>query len=255
MQKLGSFINDVQLVFVYMDNLNYRKKLLARKNGNCNQDVPAVVSKTLPPKQREARGFDKKVLVMLTSDGDVPGYSGDWEQCILHGDIDRVESYLDDKLEQLTKHWVDLLNYPLAHRVVPPSLDFLTKLRREVVARDHSSSFWDRDFIFYFADKSESIIRRSANVTGCGSDECVRGLNITSFKERASDKDKAYVFVVTVSEGRGTLYWNQCLLYGDIEQVFSTLDSWSKQHSRITGSYLSNFRYWYGSNWKWRLDA
>ena len=127
--------NDVKLVFVCMDNLNYEKKLNLNQSGNYSRDVPAVVSKTFPPNQR----FDK-VLVMLTSDGDVPG-SGDWEQCILHGDIDRVESLIDRKLEQWTKHWRDLRNYPLNHRVVPPSLDFLRKLTREVVAsRDYALS-------------------------------------------------------------------------------------------------------------------
>ena len=136
---------DVKLVFVYMDDDNYQKKLNLIRNGKCSRDVPAVVSNIFPLNANiggGARGFDKKVLVMLTSDGDVPGCSGDWKQCIFYGDIDGVESLIDRKLEQWTKHWRDLRNYPLNHRVVPTSLDFLTKLRTEVLTRDCSSS-WD----------------------------------------------------------------------------------------------------------------
>lgn len=132
----------MKLVFVYMDNLNYEEKLNLKQTGKCSRDVPAVISKTLPPKRGEARGFDKKVLVMLTSNGHVPGCSGDWKQCILHGDIDCVESDLVDKLEQWTKHWQDIKTYPLNHRDVPGSLHFLKKLRTEVLTRDCSSS-WD----------------------------------------------------------------------------------------------------------------
>ena len=145
---------DVKLVFVYMDSVNYEKKLDLKRNGTCSRDVPAVVSKTFPPNQGGVRGFNK-VLAMLTSNGDVPGCSGDWEQCIFHGNISSVESFLDCKLEQWTKHWRDLQTYPLDHRVVPESLDFLTKLRREVVARDGSSP---DTFLFASSrEKSKSI--------------------------------------------------------------------------------------------------
>ena len=243
--------NDVRLKFVYMGKLDYQKKLDLKQNGTCSWDVPARVSNLF-----WFNYFGKrKVLVMLTSDGNVPGRSGDWEQCILHSDIDSVESDLVCKLEQWTKHWVDLVNYPLDHRVVPQSLDFLTKLRREVAARDcyFYHNIGDR-IIFLFAssgDKYRSIELLRDYFFCCYSRTepgNFYGLNITSLKQQAEGKDKAYVFVAA-SKSTRRLDWNRCLLYGDIEQVFSTLDSWHKQHSRVTTLNVGQFRYSVWTKW------
>lgn len=104
---------DVKYVFVYMDSVNYQRKLDLKQAGACSRDVPAVVSNVFPLDANiggGACGLDKKVLVMLTSDGNVPGCSGDFEQCIFHGDIDRVKSDFVCKQEQWTKHLLDLRN-------------------------------------------------------------------------------------------------------------------------------------------------
>lgn len=251
--------NDVKLVFVYMDNLNYRKKLLARKNGNCNQDVPAVVSKTCPPNQLGVRGFDK-VLVMLTSHGKVPGCSGDWEQCIFHGDIDRVESDLVCKLEQWTKLWVDLEAYPR-------QLDFLTKLRREVLARDCQGSRYTCLICVFAAspDKSKPIERRRNSWFWTTSQVSVslhelrkdgfHKLRKESWKQRAKGKEKAYVFIAPLRSNWQKVEWEQCLLYGDIEQVVSTLSSWNIENSRVTGLTYVHFWVWKKSYFQRVLES
>ena len=210
----------MKLVFVYIDNLNYQKKLLLRKNGKCSQDVPAVVSKEFPPNQGEAPGFDKKVMVMLTSDGSVPGCSGDWEQCIFHGDIDCVECDLVCELEQWTKLWFR----GLYHRVEAPSLDFLTKLRREVLARD-CSTILGKCIIFLFASSGDKFklterLRYSHFVVDSSIEYAGifhYGLDIKSLKQQAQGKDNAYVFVAQSEPIR--FDWYNCLLYGDIERT------------------------------------
>ena len=221
--------NDVKLVFVYMDSVNYQIKLNQKESGNRSQDVPALVNQRFPWNFTAMRGFDK-VLVMLTSDGDVPGCSGDWEQCIFHGDIDRVESDLVCKLKQWTKHWVHLQTYPLSHRVVPQSLDFLTKLRREVVARDCTSS-WDKCILLYFANESESIIERYSCRVDYVNGWIEGRPNITIFSRLAQNKEKVYMFIAS---NRTRLDRHNCLLYGR---------SWLEQNSRVTDCRI-RFRYW-----------
>lgn len=233
---------DVKLVFVYMDNHNYQKKLNRRQTGKCSRDVPAVVSNVFPLNaEGAARSFEKNVLVMLTSDGKVPGSSGDWEQCIFHGDIDRVESEMVRKLEQWTKLWVDLNAYPR-------QLDFLQKLRREVLARDCESSRETCLTCLFAAssDKSKPIEhpKNSWLSTTYPVNGSISWLRSESMEQRQEGNRLVCVYMVPSNCQKFEL--KQCLLCGDIEQVESTLESWRKQNSRVTGSDLSlvDFCFW-----------